>query len=205
MYIPEHYKNENQEEIHAFLNENAFGILVNKTNGKLWATHIPMELEIREDGKFLCGHVSKANPQWEAFATNDRVLAIFSGPHAYISSSWYDFEEVPTWNYIAVHVYGQVTILDAEKTLQSLKKLVDKYESGSENPIRLENLSTKTLLQARGVVAFEIKIDAIEAVKKMSQGLDQKNCSSVIGELLDRKTEMDTAIAEILKDCPYKP
>ena len=104
MYIPDLYKNENPEEINTFLKENSFGILINQTNGKLWATHIPLELEINTQGKqILYGHLSKENPQWTSFADNDQILAVFPGPHSYISSSWYDHENVPTWNYIAVH------------------------------------------------------------------------------------------------------
>ena len=100
MYIPELYKNENQEEIQNFLHQNGFAILVNQTDGKLWATHIPLVLETNEKGKqILVGHISKLNPQGESFKTNDDVLAIFSGAHTYISSSWYDHENVPTWNY----------------------------------------------------------------------------------------------------------
>ncbi|MGK4569182.1 FMN-binding negative transcriptional regulator [Flavobacterium sp. 3HN19-14] len=87
MYIPDIYKNGNQSEIEAFLRQNSFGILVNQTHGKLHATHIPLELETLADGKtVLHGHISKENPQWEGFSENDQVLAIFSGPHSYISS-----------------------------------------------------------------------------------------------------------------------
>ena len=109
MYIPNLYKNENQAEIEQFLHENGFAILVNQTNGKLWATHIPLILGTNSNGKqILIGHISKLNPQAESFNQNDEVLAIFSGSHSYISSSWYDHENVPTWNYLAVHVYGKV-------------------------------------------------------------------------------------------------
>ena len=113
MYTPEIYKNENQEEIKKFLQENSFGILINQTNGKLCATHIPLELETTKEGKdILWGHISKENPQWNGFIDNDQILAVFSGPHSYISSSWYDHENVPTWNYIAVHVYGKIKIIE---------------------------------------------------------------------------------------------
>jgi transcriptional regulator len=130
MYTPDIYKNEDPESIRAFLKENSFGILINQTNGKLCATHIPIELEINDDGKeILQGHISKLNPQAEGFTENDQVLAVFSGPHGYISSSWYDHENVPTWNYIAVHVYGRIKIVNEDTTTQQLKKLVDKYEA----------------------------------------------------------------------------
>lgn len=184
MYIPELYKNENAEEIRSFLKSNGFGILINQTEGRLWGTHIPLELETNVQGKeVLFGHVSKENPQWQAFENNNEVLAIFSGPHSYISSSWYDHENVPTWNYIAVHVYGKIRIIEGDEMLFALKKLVDKYEADSENPVKIENLSEETMKQTKGFVAFEIEINEIQAVKKLSQNRDDKNHSAIISEL----------------------
>lgn len=201
MYIPDIYKNENQEEIIAFLEKNSFGILVNQTNGKLWATHIPLELDTNKNGKqILFGHLSKENPQWKEFLDNDKVLAIFSGPHGYISSSWYDHENVPTWNYIAVHVYGNIKIIEGEAVIESLKKLVDKYEKKSKNPVRIEDLSKKTMRQSSGIVAFEIEIEEIQAVHKLSQNRDDKNHNNIVSELKKSKNAQDTAIAdEMLK------
>ena len=184
MYIPEIYKNENQEEIQNFIRENGFAILVNQTDGKLWATHIPLILDKNAEGNdILVGHVSKENPQGESFKANTEVLAVFSGPHSYISSSWYDHENVPTWNYLAVHVYGKVTVLNLEESVNSLKKLVDKYEKNSEKPVRVEDLSKQTMMQARGIIAFEIEITAVEAVKKLSQNRDAKNYRNIIAKL----------------------
>lgn len=184
MYTPDLYKNDNPEEIRTFLKENSFGILINQTNGKLCATHIPIELEINSDGKeILQGHISKLNPQAEGFKENDQVLAVFTGPHSYISSSWYDHENVPTWNYLAVHVYGKIKIVDYETSVEQLKKLVDKYEVHSENPVRVEDLSAKTMREARGIFGFEIEIEEIQATKKLSQNRDDHNYKNIITEL----------------------
>jgi transcriptional regulator len=203
MYTPDIYKNGNQQEIKKFLQENSFGILINQTNGKLCATHIPLELETTKEGKdILYGHISKENPQWNGFIDNDQVLAVFSGPHSYISSSWYDHENVPTWNYIAVHVYGKIKIIEGEAVIQSLTKLVDKYEQNSENPVRIEDLSKKTMLQSRGIVAFEIEIIEIQATKKMSQNRDRKNYQNIISELEKTKANHSIAVANEMKKCP---
>lgn len=203
MYTPEPYKNENEEEIKKFLDQNSFGILVNQTNGKLCATHIPLVLDTNKNGnKILCGHIARENPQWKGFTDNDQILAIFSGPHAYISSSWYDHENVPTWNYIAVHVYGNIKIIEGEAVVDSLKKLVDKYEQNSENPVRVENLSKKTMLQTRGIVAFEIEITAIQCTKKLSQNRDDKNYQNIISELEKTKEVQGIAVAAEMKKCP---
>lgn len=203
MYIPEQYKNNNEQEIKDFLQKNSFGILVNQTDGKLWATHIPLELDVNENGKqVLNGHLSKENPQWKSFASNTQILAIFSGPHSYISSSWYDHENVPTWNYIAVHVYGTIKIVEGETLMRGLKKLVDKYETNSENPVRIEDLSKKNMMQKRGIVAFEIEIDDIQAVKKMSQNRDDKNYQNIISELEKTENTDAQAVAKEMKKCP---
>jgi transcriptional regulator len=203
MYIPELYKNENQKEIQKFLHENGFAILVNQTNGKLWATHIPLVLETAKNGKqYLVGHLSKLNPQGDSFTSNDDVLAIFSGAQTYISSSWYDHENVPTWNYLAVHVYGKVTILNDEQTIDSLIKLVDKYEVISEKPIRVEDLSEKTMREARAIIGFTIEIASIEAKKKLSQNRDAKNYQNIIQELEKTNDHQAIAVASAMKKCP---
>ena len=196
MYIPDLYKNDNKEAIRTFLKDNAFGILINQTNGKLWATHIPLELEINKEGEeVLMGHISKENPQWTAFESDDQVLAVFTGAHAYISSSWYDHENVPTWNYSAVHIYGKIKIIEGDAVIDSLTKLVDKYEQNSKCPVRVSELSKKTMMQTRGIVAFEIKIEEIQAQNKMSQNRDDKNYSNIISELERTENPQSMAVA----------
>ena len=202
MYIPDIYKNENREEVKDFLNKNSFGILINQTNGKLCATHIPLELDNNKNGKqVLYGHISIENPQWNGFLDNDEILAVFSGPHSYISSSWYDHENVPTWNYIAVHIYGKIKIIEGEAVVESLKKLVDKYEKSSENPVRVEDFSKKTMMQTRGIVAFEIEITEIQSVKKLSQNRDVKNYDSIISKLEKTGETNSIAIAKEMSKC----
>ena len=200
MYIPNLYKNEKQAEIEQFLHENGFAILVNQTKGKLWATHIPLILGTNSNGEqILIGHISKLNPQAESFNQNDEVLAIFSGSHSYISSSWYDHENIPTWNYLAVHVYGKVRLHTYEESIESLKKLINKYESKSEKPIRIEDLSEKTMREARGIVSFEIEISSIEAQKKLSQNRDDKNYQNIISELEKTNENQAIEIAKAMK------
>lgn len=184
MYIPEYYKNEDLEEVKNFLIENSFGILINQLNGKLTATHIPMELDKDENGDdVLVGHVSKENPQWESFNKNGEILAIFNGPNAYVSSSWYEKENVPTWNYIAVHVYGEIRIIEGEELMDSLIKLVDKHELNSENPLSMDKLSSKTLKQVNGIVGFSIKINKIQAAYKLSQNRNESDYHNIIRNL----------------------
>ena len=199
MYIPKHNKNENWDEIKDFIRKNSFGILVNRYEGKPWATHIPLELEVNENGKdILVGHIAKANPQWKTFSEDEEVLCIFNGPHAYVSSSWYKEEEVPTWNYIAVHVYGKPKILDEATVMASLHRLVDKYEQGSKNPISLQKMSPKTLRQVKGVVGFQIEISDIQAKYKLSQNRENDH-DRIIKELGERHDAGSKAISEYMK------
>ena len=199
MYIPHYYKEENSETIYEFLRHNAFAILVSQAEDKPWATHLPLELEREKNGdRFLVGHLAKANPQWKYFADTTQVLAIFNGPHSYVSSSWYRDEEVPTWNYMAVHVYGQVEILSEAALRESLNKLVDRYEAGEENPVSLDRLSSRTMRQIRGIVGFRIRIKEIQAAYKLSQGRAHDH-PRIIEELEKSENPGSRAIAEEMR------
>lgn len=201
MYIPRDYKNDNIDEIKNFIQQNSFGVLVVEAEGKMTATHIPLELYKNEAGEdVLCGHISKANPQWKNFETTKEVLAIFSGPHTYISSSWYDHENVPTWNYIAAHVYGSIHIMSDEEVLKALKRLVNKYEKASEKPVDLDKMTPGYVeKEMRGVIGFEIKITKIEAAYKLSQNRDQKNHDVIVKELEKKGDPNSIAIANEMK------
>lgn len=198
MYIPKHYKNDDIAEIKAFIKQNPFGILVNQIDGKPWATHLPLELEMDEvNNPILVGHIARANKQWKNFDKQNQVLCIFNGPHAYISSSWYKEEEVPTWDYIAVHVYGNLQILSEEETMAALHRLVDRYEADSANPVKLEEISAKTLRQVKGVVGFKMVIEDIQAMYKLSQTRADDH-AKIINELQQRGVT-DQAIAQQIK------
>ncbi len=204
MYIPEHYKNLNETEIREFITQYSFGILVNQVNGKPWATHIPLELDVDLEGNdILVGHIAKANPQWKHFKENEQVLCIFNGPHSYVSSSWYQEEEVPTWNYIAVHIYGILKIIDEAAVLASLHKLVDKYEAASKERLSLHDLSPKTMRQIKGIVGFQIKVEDIQATKKMSQGREHDH-PKIISELEERQDSGSKGVAKCMRDALNK-
>ena len=197
MYIPEIYKNNNQEELRAFLKENAFGILVTHSEGKSIATHIPLLFEVKEDGtEILHGHISKANEQVAHLVDKTEALCIFNGPHSYVSASWYDFEEVSTWNYIAIQVRGTLKKLDSEGLLKSVKALMNKYEAPQENPIDINKLSDKTMRQINGIVGFEIAITEIHAAKKLSQNRDDKNHKEIVSRLKATGNAGEKAIAQ---------
>lgn len=199
MYIPHYYKNEDIEEVKHFIKENSFGILIDQFNGKSWGTHIPLELEIDDNQKsVLVSHLAKANPQASALKDGKEVLCIFNGPHHYISSSWYKTEEVPTWNYITVHVYGVVKILSEEETLASMFRLVERYESFAKEPINLSTFSKKTMRQVKGVIGFCIEIKEIQAAYKLSQTREDDH-NTIIKELKEIDSAQSIAIAKEMK------
>lgn len=198
MFTPTHYQNDDINEIKDFLRSNSFGILINQVDGKPWATHIPLELDLDSSGNdILVGHIAKANPQWKYFQEDAQVLCIFNGPHSYVSSSWYTEEEVPTWNYIAIHVYGTLKIQTEAALLESLHKLVDKYEAGSKEPVSSRDMSAKTMRQIKGVVGFEIKVEDIQATYKLSQGREHDH-PKIISELEERDAG-SKAVADAMK------
>ncbi len=198
MYTPKYAQNSDAHSIKEFIMQNGFGILVSLSSQKLVATHIPMQFS--PDRSKLTGHVSKANPQWKDFTDKAEVLAIFSGPHAYISSSWYDHENVPTWNYIAAHVYGRIQLIEGNELYESLKYLLDKYEASSENPVSMASMSPEYLHKSvLGLVGFEISITSIEATYKLSQNRDRKNQLRIIHALEKRMDDGSLKVASEMK------
>ena len=199
MYIPEKYREEDPGRIRAFLEQNAFGIVVSGGPEGPMATHLPMELQAEEMGPWaLEGHFAKANPQWRHLADGQAVLCIFNGPHAYVSSSWYQDEEVPTWNYQAVHLRGTYRRQTDAELMAALHRLVDKYERDSQEPISLHRLSEATLRQVRGIVGFRIEALRIEAAFKLSQGREADH--GRITEELGKRGEMSAAVARAMKE-----
>lgn len=185
MYVPKLYRNSNFPEIENFLRSHSFATLVSMHEQKPWATHIPLELEVNQAGeKVLWGHLSKANPQWKSFDENETVMAVFLGPHTYISSSWYDHVNVPTWNYIAVHVYGKVRIVEGEELHESLRRLVNKYEVIAHSPVSVDTMPEEFVRkEVKGIVGLEISMDKIEGNWKLSQNRDDANYNQIILEL----------------------
>ena len=194
MYVPKQFRNTDPSTINDFIRHHGFGILVSQTDSRLVATHIPLELSADETK--LTGHIARANPHWKSFQNNSDVMVIFPGPHAYVSSSWYDHENVPTWNYIAVHVYGKIQIIEGDELYSALKQLVDKYEKTSEYPVSIEKMSPEYVRQSiKGLVGFSIEITSTEAAYKLSQNRDKKNYNNIINELEKRGDHDSKSIA----------
>ena len=186
MYIPKFYEEKDWNEIEQLIREFGFATLVGVKDGLPVASHIPLELSKNESGDWvLVGHVSRANSLAKEFGNGNDMLVIFMGPHAYVSPSWYNHKNVPTWNYKAVHVYGKPFVMEGEKRRAALSKMMDKYENlHAEHPAKMEEFAEEELQKdLNGLVAFEIKIERVEAASKLSQNRDAESYQSVIDHL----------------------
>jgi transcriptional regulator len=185
MYIPKINEEHDQERILDFIRKNSFAVLVSSNNNVPTATHIPIELAFDEKNTpILRGHVARANPHWQLWQQPSQALVIFTGAHSYVSSSWYEKANVSTWNYLAVHVTGEIRIVDDETLYQSLKELTNKYEKPQEKPLYFDDLGENEIRkQMRGIVGFEIKVEKIEAKAKLSQNRNDKDYKHIVEKL----------------------
>lgn len=198
MYIPKLFKITDFDEIKDFIQRNSFGTIVTTNQRKPIATHLPLELHKQKDDYYLTGHLAYANPQWKTFG-DDPVLIMYQGPHAYISSSWYKSENVPTWNYQAVHVYGTASLMSEQELQEDLKALLQKYEQNRENAALWENFSPKTKNQTKGIVGFKVKVQEVQAAYKLSQNRNEEDYDNIIHKLYKEKDLNSQQLAEVMK------
>ncbi|MGN7375734.1 FMN-binding negative transcriptional regulator [Bacillus halotolerans] len=200
MYIPKYYKVTNVDDIWDFVQNNSFGTIVTTAQGKPIATHLPLQLMKEGDTYYITGHIAYGNPQWRTFETCEDVLVMFQGPHAYISSSWYEKENVPTWNYQAVHVYGTASILNEEELKHDLTMLLQKYEKNRESPVLWDKLSPQLLeSQLKGIVGFKMKVEEIHASYKLSQNRNEKDYMNIIDQLRHEGNPNSKQMAELME------
>lgn len=193
MYLPTHFKIDDIAEIDRFIAANAFGALVSVMDGAPFATHLPLQWVVQGDVRLVQGHMAKANPQWRGLSSEQEVLLMFTGPHGYISPRWYTpGQNVPTWNYTAVHVYGRPRIVDDVVELHGMvKRLVDQYEAdtGIAQPYRMEDMPADYINNLmRGTVGFEIAVTKIEAKYKLNQNRKPQDAHSVLA-ILDQQAD----------------
>ncbi|WP_172370420.1 FMN-binding negative transcriptional regulator [Sporosarcina jiandibaonis] len=202
MYIPKYFKVTNVDEISGFIQKNSFGTVITTEQGKPIATHLPMALKKKDEDYYITGHMAYGNLQWKTFEHCDNVLVMFQGPHAYISSSWYGHEEVPTWNYQAVHIYGKASIIEKEELIEDLTIMLEKYEENRENPVLWDKLSPRLLEnQLKGIVGFKIKVGEVQAAYKLSQNRNEADYINIIDQLQNEgKPEMAEVMEKRLKN-----
>lgn len=198
MYIPKHFRETDESEIIRFVNENSFGIIVSVQDGVPIATHIPFMLEIRDEKKILRAHIAKANEQKHSLTDGAEVLVIFPGPHTYISSTWYESNEVPTWNFMAVHAYGTLRLINDDELYRSLSDLVKTNEGEIGHSISSYPPDHVRKLM-KGVIGFEINITEFQAKYKLSQNKNDADRQGVYRGLDGREDEDSKKILREMK------
>lgn len=198
MYIPGQFRETDIEEIRAFIEKNSFGMVISTRRGRPLATHLPLQLIADGEEWTVTGHIARGNPQWRTMADGE-VLVIFQGPHAYVSSSWYAEENVPTWNYQAVHLYGQAELLEEEELRRDVASLMEKYEKHRSSPVLKETMSPELFEEElAGIVGFKIRIGRIEAAFKLSQNRSDSDYRNIIRHLGQEDDPLAADVAEAM-------
>jgi transcriptional regulator len=198
MYIPKLYREEDREKILEFLQKNNFPVFVTYDGEKPLATHLPVEVIESEDGALtVLGHMSRANPQWKSFGDGE-VLLIFQGAHTYISPRWYGHVNVPTWNYLMVHLYGKVRLLEGEALYSMLSRLVKNHEEPTS--YSLESLPQDLVQkEMNGVVGFAVDVTRVDAGYKLSQNRNDEDHDNIIRQLDGRGDENSSLVAKAMR------
>lgn len=193
MYIPEHFRVRDHADALAFMRANPFTILVSSTDDGPFATHLPLVIRENGDHLILRGHVAKANPHWRYLEQQPHCLTIFHGPHSYISPANYNTREVvPTWNYGAVHVYGNARVFAApDELLTVLHELIPMFEPAYADQWESLNQAYRERMLSH-IVGFEIAVTKIEAKFKLSQNRTKEEQENIIESL---RSAPDTAVS----------
>ncbi len=200
MYIPKHFHIDDRQEAIDFIKRFSFGTLVTVDNGLPVATHIPFTLRVEDDRLILTSHIAMANPPGKTLL-NGKPLVIFTEPHAYISPSHYEKElSVPTWNYIAVHAYGNmIPIEDEQGKLSMLEEMIrfyndDKYlQQWQTMPMDFK------LKMIKGIIGFNIVVDDLQAKQKLSQNRSSQEQQNIINDFSKSADSNEQEIAAYMK------
>lgn len=208
MYIPRPFRLDDREAIVEVMRRHSFATLVTAFDGEPQATQLPFVYEAqRGDHGTLVSHMARANPQWQDFgryaSEGGSALVMFEGPHSYVSPSWYPADEpaVPTWNYVTVQVYGVPRVIeDSSEVRMLLARLVDTNEAGLDPGWSLDSQADEYVERMmRGVVAFELPVERIEAKAKLSQNKADASRLGVAGAL-ERQGWRDAAeVARLMR------
>ena len=200
MYLPQSFAENDLGRLHAAIEAYSFATLVSGADAELEASHLPLLLDRNEGSRgTLVGHMARANGQWRA-AAGRRVLAIFAGPHAYISPAWYEAEEVvPTWNYVAVHACGTlVTIEDPQELRAIVARTVRCYESPRREPWPFDERAPYAERLLAHIIGFRIPIERLEGKWKLSQNHPADRRRKVAQALAGSPRDDDRAIASLM-------
>jgi len=205
MYVPSAFRVDEPCKLAGFIQRHSFATLITHDGTAPFASHLPMLYRQEGDHGTLVSHMARANPQWRDFAAGGEVLAIFHGPHGYVSPSWYETElAVPTWNYATVHAYGVPTLIEEPNlVVELLNETTSIYEASFEKPWRDELPAEFLDKLAQGIVAFEMPITRIEGKFKLSQNRSESDIQGVIDALSRSGDAESMALARTMRDFLY--
>jgi len=199
MYTPKFFEETDTDKLLAFMREYNFAVLVTSEDDRPEGSHLPFIIEERGGKVILLAHMAKANPQWKQFSEK-QVLVIFAEPHAYVSPLLYkEKQNVPTWNYVAVHAYGKVKVFETEDNLALLEKQIEAFDPVYFNGNWKEiDADYKTNL-AKGIVAFEMEVTDLQGKKKLNQNKPGEDAHRVI-EAFEKGGAGEREIAKYMRD-----
>jgi transcriptional regulator len=199
MYTPAHNRETDQAQVVGFMQEYNFATLVTSKDDQLQATHLPFLVESEGQGVRLLAHMARANNQWHDFTISGEVMVIFQEPHAFISTRHYEkFLSVPTWNYIAVHAYGRVSVVgEYGHKLALVEKTVQQFEGNLEHWRQLPPDFVQAKLD--GIVAFEIEVTRLLARFKLSQDRTPAERERIVEALTGSPDGLQSKIGELMK------
>jgi transcriptional regulator len=187
MYNLPYFKEQDAEVVLQFMRKHPFAFLSGvDPNNKPVATQIPMFIDEKDGKLFLTGHIMRNTDHHKAFEQNPNVLAVFTGPHTYVSATWYDDPyQASTWNYMSVHAKGEIRFGDAEELIAVLKRLTLYYEnSNAASSTVFDNLPEEYRSRLmKAIIAFEVEITSIDNVFKLSQNRNEKSYENIIEKL----------------------
>ena len=196
MYIPKDFSQTDEKEILFYLNKYPFGIFISNIDNIPYATHLPFTFQKTQDRLIIHSHLAKANPHSEHL-NGTSALFIVQGPHTYISIKNYpSSQNIPTWNYIAVHLYGKTELIfDPEIVRQYLDELLEKHEKDALQQWWDADEKYKAGMLSR-IVSFRLRVEKLECKEKLSQNRNKLEQKNIIGSLLKTR---DTNKKEIAK------
>jgi transcriptional regulator len=196
MYQPTAFRVDDESVAFDFIDTHGFATLISLAGNEPRVSHVPLVLDRRPGAARLLGHVARLNEHWKAFDGTSTALAIFHGPHGYVSPAWYtQHPSVPTWNYAVVHVTGVPTLLDESGTRVVLERLVEKYESARQRPWTPDFPKDYWAKQLKAIVGFALPVSGIEAKFKLSQNRDEHDRQGVLAGLEAEGTPGGVALA----------
>ncbi|MEX0738962.1 MAG: FMN-binding negative transcriptional regulator [Pseudohongiella sp.] len=208
MYVPDHFKQEDRNTLQLYIREYGFGMLIVADNMGIDVNHVPFHLSPGNDHApgYLHCHLARSNPVWQRLQKGAQVLAVFQGPDAYVSPSWYQTKAetgrvVPTWNYLAVHAEGSARIIQDPAWLQQhLRQLTDQHESKMESPWSVDDAPAEyTERLVKAIVGVEIEIETLTGKLKASQNQPERNRAGVKAGLEAGTEAHSRAMADLIQ------